>query len=285
MKMTDEKYRSFKDLMFKIAGQHDCVIKMTCENHDYKNPTKIFISDALVPNSEYHILWDEVPSLTEAAVTVWANFFSGKDSNVKYNPYNPVEKDIYHLDISSVVPNYIKRDLDMTKAMFTNIRNGKCGILPSISRVIFNPPATIVFWSDKSKTVVKAHEDDEFDPEKGLAMAISKKALGNKGYYYNTFSKWIEWPEDEEKQIRNFINGLPSYSDDLWNNIRNKLLESFRIHVTADKNGKVLKKEVKVEEKKYNPVEKAYMAINDFLNGESDNLDEALGYLGEALDE
>lgn len=59
-----------------------------------------------------------------------------------------------------------------------------------IKEVIFNPPATIVFWKDGTKTVVKAGKDD-FDKEKGLAMAISKKAFGNKGNYYNEFKKWI----------------------------------------------------------------------------------------------
>lgn len=279
MKMTDEKYKSFKDLMFKIAGQHDCVIKMTCENHDYKNPTKIYISDALVPNSEYHIFWDEVPSLTEAAVTVWANFFSGKVSNVKYGA---IDTDtVYHLDPSSIIPNYIKNDIDMTKTMLNSVYGTKAfGVLPSISRVIFNPPATIVFWSDKSKTVVKAHEDDEFDPEKGLAMAISKKALGNQGNYYNVFDKWIEEPLEEDN-IANFIRNLPSCDDDFWTGIRNKILG---IKVTADKNGKVLKKEVKVEEKKYNPVEEAYKQLVDIRDGKYGDLDAVIGYLGEALD-
>lgn len=59
-----------------------------------------------------------------------------------------------------------------------------------IEKVIFNPPATIVFWADNTKTVVKA-ENEDFDPEKGLAMAICKKALGNKGNYYNIFRKWL----------------------------------------------------------------------------------------------
>ena len=67
---------------------------------------------------------------------------------------------------------------------------------PSIKKVIFNYPATIVFWSDGSKTVVKCQDGDIYDPEKGLAMAISKKALGNKGNYCNEFKKWL--PEDEE---------------------------------------------------------------------------------------
>lgn len=60
-----------------------------------------------------------------------------------------------------------------------------------IDKVIFNKPATIVFWKDGTKTIVKADEE-KFDPEKGLAMAISKKAYGNEGNYYNVFRKWIK---------------------------------------------------------------------------------------------
>lgn len=67
---------------------------------------------------------------------------------------------------------------------------------PSIKNVIFNDPATIVFWDDGTKTVVKA-ENEPFDPEKGLAIAIAKKSLGNKGSYYNEFKKWL--PEEEAK--------------------------------------------------------------------------------------
>ena len=64
-----------------------------------------------------------------------------------------------------------------------------------VERVIFNDPATIVFWKDGTKTVVKA-DQEPFDPEKGLAMAISKKALGNSSRYYEVFKKWA--PEDDE---------------------------------------------------------------------------------------
>ena len=63
-----------------------------------------------------------------------------------------------------------------------------------IKDVIFNDPATIVFWNDGTKTVVKA-ENEPFDREKGLAMAIAKKHLGNKGNYFETFKKFIK--EDE----------------------------------------------------------------------------------------
>lgn len=62
----------------------------------------------------------------------------------------------------------------------------------SIKNAIFAPPATIVYWSDGSKTVVKCSEKDVFDPEKGLAMAIAKRCGGNKGSYYREIQDWVE---------------------------------------------------------------------------------------------
>lgn len=54
----------------------------------------------------------------------------------------------------------------------------RLGMQPSnlqIKKVIFNDPATIVYWEDGTKTVVKAMDGETFDKEKGLAMTISKK--------------------------------------------------------------------------------------------------------------
>lgn len=71
-----------------------------------------------------------------------------------------------------------------------------------IKKVIFNEPATIVFWSDGTKTIVKCGKDDIWDPEKGLAMAVTKKFFGNEGFYYDIFKKWIP----EEKQMDILLN-------------------------------------------------------------------------------
>lgn len=82
---------------------------------------------------------------------------------------------------------------------YTSVSTSASSIsIPAIKKVIFNDPATIVLWTDESKTVVKCQDGDIYDPEKGLAMAISKKALGNKGNYCNEFKKWL--PEDEEEE-------------------------------------------------------------------------------------
>jgi hypothetical protein len=64
--------------------------------------------------------------------------------------------------------------------------------VPEIKKVIFNKPAVIVLWKDGTKTIVKAQGKSRYDKEKGLAMAIAKKALGNEGNYYNEFRKWLE---------------------------------------------------------------------------------------------
>lgn len=59
-------------------------------------------------------------------------------------------------------------------------------------KVIFNDPATIVFWQDGSKTVVKCSKNDTFSKEAGLAMAIIKHAAGNDPRYRKIFDKFCD---------------------------------------------------------------------------------------------
>mgnify|MGYP003238161331 CR=1 FL=1 len=74
-----------------------------------------------------------------------------------------------------------------------------------IVNVIFNAPATIVFWDDNTKTVVKAQNGEKFDPEKGLAMAIAKKTVGNnRGSYFDLFNKWIK--EEKQPEAKGYEN-------------------------------------------------------------------------------
>lgn len=71
-----------------------------------------------------------------------------------------------------------------------------------VKNVIFNPPATIVFWVDGTKTVVKA-QNETFDPEKGLAMAFARKALGNKHSYYDTIKRYTKKHVVKNKETAN----------------------------------------------------------------------------------
>lgn len=83
-------------------------------------------------------------------------------------------------------------------------QNG-CG-LPEIRKVIFNNPATVILWKDGTKTVVKCGEGDKYDPEKGFAMAIAKKALGNKGNYYSIFREFV--PEKKEEPEAYYLDKI-----------------------------------------------------------------------------
>ena len=70
-----------------------------------------------------------------------------------------------------------------------------CTIMPysnfiTPKEVIYNDPATIVFWEDGTKTIVKCQPGDTFSKELGLAMALAKKVHGNKGNYNDLFKKW-----------------------------------------------------------------------------------------------
>lgn len=58
-----------------------------------------------------------------------------------------------------------------------------------IDKVVFNDPATIVFWKDGTKTVTKCCKGDAFNKETGLAMCIIRKLCNNK-HYNNVFEKY-----------------------------------------------------------------------------------------------
>ena len=49
-----------------------------------------------------------------------------------------------------------------------------------------------VVWKDETRTVMRAHPDDEWDVEKGVAMCFMKKAFNNRGCYYDSFKDVIE---------------------------------------------------------------------------------------------
>ena len=96
---------------------------------------------------------------------------------------------------SEMVRQYIENDIKMTADLWEKVNphlDKTKPALPEIDRVIFNAPATIVFWKDDTKTVVKANNGEPYDPEKGLAMAMLKKALGNEGNYYKVIRKALD---------------------------------------------------------------------------------------------
>lgn len=123
--------------------------------------------------------------------------------------------------------DYFNADIETTSRMYRYTMYDRTP-LPNIKDVIHNDPATIVFWDDGAKTVVKCQPGDKYDPEKGLAMAISKKALGNHGNYYNVFEKWLPEPAPYESVLENLHKQLDRVNTALTELSGNPRTASFR---------------------------------------------------------
>jgi hypothetical protein len=65
-------------------------------------------------------------------------------------------------------------------------------------KIIFNPPTTIVYWWDGTKTVVKCSEDEEFVEEVGFAMAVVKRLYGDRSKFLKFVEKAYRQPKNEK---------------------------------------------------------------------------------------
>ena len=50
----------------------------------------------------------------------------------------------------------------------------------TIEKIMYKPPATIVFWNDNTKTVAVCEKGDVYNKELGFALCVLKKKYGNK---------------------------------------------------------------------------------------------------------
>ena len=91
--------------------------------------------------------------------------------------------------------------------------------LPEIKNVKFNSPATIVFWADGTKTVVKCQDGDDYSKEVGLAMCIVKKVFGNTSKYNDIFKKWCPSYESE--------TDADDYLSEAYEQFKNHILKTF----------------------------------------------------------
>ena len=192
MILTKEKLDVFCEMMDKELDKLGCSIFYKTDTAT--NKTDVDIHHSTLGCKHYLVQWNEVRSLTEAAV--------------------PILSDIK-----------MQLNLNYTPTL-------------AIKDVIFNPPATIVFWMDGTKTVVKDQGEVFYDPEKGMAMAVAKKAFGNQGNYYNQFKKYIDiW---EKKQEAEFTSSYANtVLDDIIEKFRNSLTKTNYNTVSNEKRTKI----------------------------------------------
>ena len=63
-------------------------------------------------------------------------------------------------------------------------------------KAVFHNPATVVYWTDGTKTVVKCQPGDEYDPMTGFLLCVAKKFFGNKGAYNKVIQEFVKEEDD-----------------------------------------------------------------------------------------
>lgn len=91
-----------------------------------------------------------------------------------------------------------------------------------ITRIIYNGPCTIVFWSDDTKTVVKRSEDDKPDRKVALIYAIAKKKFGTMSQVHKAVNRFAK-SNAQRIAILNYIVAQDGFDVD-------ELLNSGHIH-------------------------------------------------------
>ena len=132
-------------------------------------------------------------------ITTGYLYINAETINILNGKYGIIKgKDEKNMRKEDLTRSYVDTDTAARNVAYDQMR----GLVRKrfIKNVIYNDPATIVFWSDGTKTVVKA-EDEPFDPEKGLAMAIAKKHFGNEGNYYDIFREWLPKEENIDDSV------------------------------------------------------------------------------------
>lgn len=127
-------------------------------------------------------------------------------SNFNYLSMDAYAKSRTKSYVEKEFKDYVSNDILMENYMNNLLNSGYINskknqflpyVMPQIKDVKFNGPATIVFFDDNTKVVIKCTDTDIFDPEKAVMICVLRKALGMSS---SQFKKWIgNWTKAYEE--------------------------------------------------------------------------------------
>lgn len=195
--MSPSIYKKFEELLAKIKDMIERYpnIEWRCEKNIFNycdgDMTKVDFYFRDIRNGDKNVAIGIY--ITVSTTTNDINSFVFRCEELIMSQFGFEKKNVFfNFDAASLYPSVIPYKLYLNEKWREIRQQKRTNKIPEITRVIFNKPATIVFWSDGTKTVVKSQGKEKYDKEKGLAMAISKKVLGNEGSYYDTFKKFLD---------------------------------------------------------------------------------------------
>lgn len=171
-----------------------------CKVRSWKQPSscKTFFTIDYSPTIELRNFWKigDIREDVKYVVNVLRNLFrifeAGRYSKMK--DYVEKENEDMYSTIIENIKKYSINSKDVCLGGRSVADNSVVKVTIGIEKVIYNYPATVVFWKDHTKTVVKCQGEDSYDPQKGFMLCILKKLMGNQGNYNNFIKKWC--PED-----------------------------------------------------------------------------------------
>jgi len=125
--------------------------------------------------------------LADTVLVLNVNNYIGESTKSEIEYAKSIGKPVYYLE----TPDALKRQTEDTVI----------DKVPQAEHIVFNDPATVVFWDDGTKTVVKVAEGDKFSEEYGMAMAYMKKIFGSNRKFKRLVDKFKPATRKENKQI------------------------------------------------------------------------------------
>lgn len=125
----------------------------------------------------------------------------------------------------------------------------------TIKKIMYKPPATIVFWNDGTKTVSVCEKGDAYNKELGFALCVLKKKYGNKTVH-EMLEKYVHMANEYSEKDNSII----------WENKPKE--KGFRKPNVVKKRVKLHGKPDKYIELTVEPIENesAYNLLEDFFN-------------------
>ena len=118
----------------------------------------------------------------------------------------PGEKSPSYPDSTTISTDNISRSWDIINKMnyVTKITTNKEEINMNIKTVFFNEVKgiTTVVFNDHTSVIVRCMKGDTFDPEVGLAMALSRKYFGSRTKFQKFVQDWVKKSEAKNTEIK-----------------------------------------------------------------------------------
>ena len=104
----------------------------------------------------------------------------------------------YDILVGDLLRFVVQQKMKPVNVTFTN-SIGDANKTPTTTKIIFNDPATIVFWDDGTKTVVKRSAKTPFDEHAAYTAALAKKLYKSNSAVHRLVDSVKEYQKPKEK--------------------------------------------------------------------------------------